>query len=447
MRDLIILLIVFGSIPLIMKRAYVGVLVWSWLGYMNPHRLAWGFAYDFPFSQVIALVTLGSLVFDRTRRGLPIDALTITWMLFFVWTNFTTLFALDPEAAYAEWDRFSKITLFSVITIMLMQEKKRLNLLIVVIVFSLGFYGIKGGIFAFLTGSEHRVFGPTDSFFEDNNALALALIMVLPLLRYMQLQTDRRIVRLVLFGFMALMMMAIVTSHSRGALLAGAAMVAFMWFKGPNKLATGVLILIALPVLVMQMPDHWFDRMQTISTYEEDASAMGRINAWWFAFNLAVDRPFVGGGFSTFTEELFQKYAPEPEAFHDSHSIYFEVLAEHGFVGLALFLTLGALSLRRARLLAERASRLEDMRWAENLASMVQVCLVGYAVGGAFLGLAYFDLYYHLIAVLVLIGAIVTDAEKKALSTPQTPTTREKEEPDMPKAAATTAAIREEYRQ
>ena len=431
MRDLIILLIVFGSIPLIFKRAYVGVLVWSWLGYMNPHRLAWGFAYDFPFSQVIALVTLASLLFDRTRRGLPIDALTITWILLFAWMNFTTLFALDPEAAYAEWDRMSKITLFSLITILLMQEKKRLNLLIIVIVFSLGFYGIKGGIFSLFTGSEHRVFGPTDSFFEDNNALALALIMVLPLLRYMQLQTDKRLVRWVLFAFMGLMLLAIVTSHSRGALLAGAAMVAFLWFKGPNKLATGVLIMIALPVLIMQMPDHWFDRMGTISTYEEDASAMGRINAWWFAFNLAVDRPFVGGGFNTFTPELFQKYAPDPEAFHDSHSIYFEVLAEHGFVGLALFLTLGALSLLRARKIARRASRREDLRWAADLASMVQVCLVGYAVGGAFLGLAYFDLYYHLVAVLVILGAIVAHTEQQELPAPE-PTSKRQEEASRP---------------
>ena len=431
MRDLIILLIVFGSIPLIFKRAYVGVLVWSWLGYMNPHRLAWGFAYDFPFSQVIALVTLASLLFDRTRRGLPIDALTITWILLFAWMNFTTLFALDPEAAYAEWDRMSKITLFSLITILLMQEKKRLNLLVIVIVFSLGFYGIKGGIFSLFTGSEHRVFGPTDSFFEDNNALALALIMVLPLLRYMQLQTDKRLVRWVLFAFMGLMLLAIVTSHSRGALLAGAAMVAFLWFKGPNKLATGVLIMIALPVLIMQMPDHWFDRMGTISTYEEDASAMGRINAWWFAFNLAVDRPFVGGGFSTFTPELFQKYAPDPDAFHDSHSIYFEVLAEHGFVGLALFLTLGALSLLRARKIARRASRREDLRWAADLASMVQVCLVGYAVGGAFLGLAYFDLYYHLVAVLVILGAIVARTEQQELPAPE-PTSKRQEEASRP---------------
>ena len=42
MRSLVLTLIVFGSIPLIIVKPPVGVLMWSWLGYMNPHRLSWG---------------------------------------------------------------------------------------------------------------------------------------------------------------------------------------------------------------------------------------------------------------------------------------------------------------------------------------------------------------------------------------------------------------------
>ena len=40
---------------------------------------------------------------------------------------------------------------------------------------------------------------------------------------------------------------------------------------------------------------------------------------------------------------------------------------------------------------------------------MTQVSMIGYAVGGAFLGLSYFDLYYHLIAIIVVLGAIVAE--------------------------------------
>ena len=46
MRDIIVTLAVFGLLPLILRRPWLGVLAWSWLGFMNPHRLTWGFAYD-----------------------------------------------------------------------------------------------------------------------------------------------------------------------------------------------------------------------------------------------------------------------------------------------------------------------------------------------------------------------------------------------------------------
>ena len=151
------------------------------------------------------------------------------------------------------------------------------------------------------------------------------------------------------------------------------------------------------------MPESWHDRMQTIENYQQDQSAMGRINAWRFAFNLAKDRPLVGGGNQAFTPDLFKRYAPQPENWHDSHSIYFEILGEHGFVGMALFLLLGWFTWRTCSLVAKQARPHPDGQWMADLASMLQVSLVAYATSGAFLGLAYFDLYYHLIALVVLI--------------------------------------------
>jgi len=146
--------------------------------------------------------------------------------------------------------------------------------------------------------------------------------------------------------------------------------------------------------------------MSTIESYEEDASAMGRINAWYFAYNLASDN-FMGGGLGAFSKDLFQYYAPNPSDFHDAHSIYFEVLGEQGFVGLILFLLMGMFSWFNSMFIIKEAKNIPDLDWAENLAKMLQVSLVGYAVGGAFLGLAYFDLPYHILALLILTREIV----------------------------------------
>jgi probable O-glycosylation ligase (exosortase A-associated) len=166
------------------------------------------------------------------------------------------------------------------------------------------------------------------------------------------------------------------------------------------------------------MPEGWERRMQTIETYERDSSAMGRINAWTMAYRLAKDHP-LGGGFEVTTEEMFRRYAPVPADIHAAHSIYFEVLGEHGFGGLAIFLLFWWATWRTAGSVTRNAARHEATQWAVDLSKMLQVSLLGYFVGGAFLSLAYFDLPYDVMIVAVVCRRIVearVGAQRTAVS-------------------------------
>ncbi len=69
MRDVLITLMVFATLPYIFRNPWYGVLVWSWLSYMNPHRLAYGFAYTMPFAQIVALVLLDLTVEQPRKEG------------------------------------------------------------------------------------------------------------------------------------------------------------------------------------------------------------------------------------------------------------------------------------------------------------------------------------------------------------------------------------------
>ena len=420
MRDIVIILIVFSLLPVVVWRPWIGILLWSWLGYMNPHRLTWSFAFDFPFAQLTAIATLIGILIYRDRKGLPINLTTITWLLFISWMAFTTMFALNMEEASGELMRTAKIQLFSFLTIFLMQTPQRVKALVWVIVISLGFFGLKGGIYTFLSGSEYLVWGPAGSFIADNNALALALIMTLPLAWYLFTHTGNLYVRLGLVALMGMTCLSILGSHSRGAALAGVTMLMFLWLKSRHKIGIGLAILVMIPVFVMSMPEEWFDRMETISSFEEDRSAMGRINAWTFAIDIAAERP-IGGGYHVFIEDNYRRYSPEvsadfdehKELFQGPHSIYFRVLGEHGFFGLFLFLLLGFSAYFTGSNIIRRAKNIPDLAWTADLAAMLQTSLVGFAVGGAFLGLSYFDLYYHLIALLVVLRAIVKKETEK----------------------------------
>jgi putative inorganic carbon (HCO3(-)) transporter len=407
LRDIVLTAIIAGLLPVIFRRPEVGVLTWTWLGMMNPHRLTWSFAYSLPFAMLVGVATLASLFMWKEPKRIPVTPTTVLLILFILWMTVTTLFAMEPAAAWPEWKRMIKVQLMVFVTMMVMQSRERLHWLVWVMVLSIGFYGLKGGIFTVRTGGESMVLGPEGGFMDMNTTTGLAFVMTLPLMRYLQLNSENKWVRRGLVVLMLTTAVAILGTQSRGALLAAIAMGGFLWLKSRYKMVTTVVMVVAIPVMLSMMPQIWWDRMATMQNYEQDGSAMGRINAWHFAYNIAKERPITGGGYNVFTRPLFQKYAPVPLDFHDAHSIYFEVLGEHGFVGLVLFLILLWLAWRTGSWIIKQAKTRKDLTWARDLASMTQVSIVGYAVGGAFLGLAYFDFYYNLISLLVLAQVIV----------------------------------------
>ncbi|WP_310447409.1 putative O-glycosylation ligase, exosortase A system-associated [Thiobacillus sp.] len=412
MRDLFITAVIFGLLPFVFKRPWLGILLWSWLGYMNPHRLAWGFAWNFPFSMVVGLVTIAAFMASKDKNKMLWTRETIVLLLFVGWMLFTTLFAIFPELAWFQWDKVWKIQLMVFLTVLIIANRHQLHWLIWVIALSFGFYGVKGGIFTIINGGAYRVQGPSDTFIAGNNELALALVMAIPLIRYLHLQAHLKWVKVGLASAMVLTGVAAIGSQSRGGLVAMVAMGLFLWLKSRNKIVTGFYMVVAVFIMASVMPQSWYDRMNTINTYQSDQSTQGRFNAWHTAFNVAKDR-ITGGGFEMFKPPVFRQYAPDPWNVHDVHSIYFEQMGEHGFIGFSLFLLLGLLAWIRAQQIINRCKKDPDKKWAADLAAMIQVSLVGYAAGGAFLGMSYFDLPYHLMVILVLTAKFAGLLEKQ----------------------------------
>ena len=417
MRDLVVTVAIFIGLILTLRKPFIGVLTWTWLALMNPHMLCWTFAVGQPFAQIVALTTLGMLLVSKETKRIPWVPVSKLLAVWWGWMLITTLFALNQAGAWQQWDKVWKIQLFVFVTMMTLTSKERINALVVVMMVSLGMYGVKGGIFTITTGGGYHVMGPATTFIAGNNEIGLALIMTIPLMRYIQLNADRKWIKNGMGLSIALTVVAILGTQSRGAFLGLIAMVSYLLMKSRKKATLILLLALLLPSAFLFMPDTWHGRMGTIETYEEDRSAMGRINAWKTAWNVAVDRPLLGGGFEMFRPWVFNRYSPDPTLFKDSHSIYFEVLGEHGFAGLSLFLFLGYLGLRTARKIVRETKDEPRLFWMRDLASMLHVSLIGYAVSGAFLGLAYFDFYYTLLATLV--GLQVLLEKYKAEGIPQ----------------------------
>ncbi len=408
MRDLIITIIIFGSVPFILLRPHVGIMMWTWISIMNPHRLAWGFISEFPVAMLIAVVTVVSWLMSKEEKKISWDPIIVLIAVYLAWTGFTTLLALVPDAAGAPFRKFAKGILMIFLTLALMRSEKRLEILIWIIVVSVGYFAVKGGIFTLMTGGQYRVWGPPSSIIFGNNELAVATLMILPLMRYLALKADNKWIRWGLNASIPLSLVSVIGSYSRGAFLAMAALAIAWWWKSNRRLAFGAAAVALAIVLVPVIPSKWVERMHSIENYEEDGSAQGRLRIWTFAINVAKDRPFTGGGFGVFRgrEKIYSKYNPDSKR-RNVHSIYFEVLGTQGFIGLILFLAIGITGLRTCTSIQKRTRDRPDLINEYRYAGMLKLSLVAYAVGGAFLNMSTYDQYYLLLITLVLCKGIV----------------------------------------
>jgi len=423
LRDLAVTAVIFGLLPLCLIRPWIGNLTWAWLGYMNPHRLTWGFAYSMPFGAMVMGLTVLGLPFSRDAKGLPRAIEVYLLSALWGWFLLTTMFAFYPADAWTQFSKVSKVLFGIFLSLVLLQDEKKFRALVWVIAMSIGFFGFKGGIFAITTGGRDHVLGPPDSFITGNTEIGLALNMTIPLLFYLRRQEQRWWLRRLLLAMAILSMVASLFTHSRGALLGLLVIIPLLFLKSRAKLLILPLLLVGGLVGPAMMPSNWTEKMETIEKYEQDISANQRLTSWWVAYQLAKDSPILGGGFRTFHMDIYRAYIPDyiyANQEHDAHSIYFQVLAEHGFPGLALFVGLMVSTFVSLRYIIRVTRERPDLEWINDCAKMVEVSLAAYAVSGAFLSMSYFDLFYHLIVMTVLLKVFVARAGPAAIPAPPT---------------------------
>jgi len=419
-RDYAILGIILGSVPICFLSPYFGTLMWYWIAYFSPHRYGWGIAYAFPVAQVVALPTLAGLALNYRKLNRHVFVReTLILLLLWIWFAITLIHAMNTPAfaghvadARFQMERVSKVLIFTFVAILAVTSREKLRLLSMLTAFSFGVLAIKGTLFGLRTGGTSRVWGPPDSFIADNNDMALALNMSLPLLFFLAREEKNRTLRIALHVGLVCAIIAVLLTYSRGGLLGLAAVLGYIAIKSRQKVAAGVLITVGVFLAFTLAPPQWMERMSTLVSGSMDDTAKQRVITWSFGWRLAQEYPLTGGAFEAFPdEELFQRYSPEPlpggtYRSASPHSIYFQVLGEHGFVGLGLFamLLFGALS--SLRKLRRWGRKIPTLSWMTNYSDMFTGSILAYMVSGAFLGRAYFDFFYQLVASVIIMKII-----------------------------------------
>lgn len=401
-------------LPLALSSPFCAFLLWSWGGVIAIQSHLYGFMLGVPLVQVFAAITLGLLLIPSMREKTTYRSGAVIVVMALIVVHGLLSAALAYPGMSRNWELFSNIAktvLLCLLFPMFLVSRDRINLYVLLMAMGVCFHGMIDGLKYISSGGNHNAHGIAK--FGDNNHYALVLLMALPLLIYTYRFASNVLVRWSAMAVFFLTFMAVLATNSRGALLSAVAMGLWIIMMGKKKIA-GLFVAALLGVAVMQLaPAKWFERMDTIKSAEEDDSFMGRVTAWKRASAIAIENPVFGGGYHAGQfDGIFENFrykpgllgfveTPDVHYAAATHSIYFEVLGDLGFVGLGLFLAAIASAFYNWwRIRRWAAKDLAQHGWSLELANMLAASMVVYVVGGAALSAAYFELPYYIIMLM-----------------------------------------------
>jgi probable O-glycosylation ligase (exosortase A-associated) len=412
LRGILLLLWFIPSVPISFFRPFYGIVVWTIVAFTSPQWYTWGAAHLLPWALIIAVPTIAGFLVKCQDFSRLASKESCLLLLLWVWFTFTTLVSVNSPVfmhhADQTWDEFSqvsKIFLMVFVTLGIVDSFARLRTLVVTIASCFGLFVLKSVPFLIRTSGTERVYGPARSMIADNNDFGLALNMTLPIFLFLAHTETRPKLKRLWGTLFVLTIPTIFFTYSRGALLSLLVLGTLMLLRLRQRWILIPVAVLGISVATIFTPQSWKSRMNPTEDNMLDKSARGRINAWTFAVHLTADYPITGGGFETFTRTLFLIYAPDPTDIHGPHSVYFGILGEHGYPGLLLFLGLIGVAFYTTYQVV-KWGRYYDDDVVVSYALMFRFSLIGFLVAGLFLGRAYFDYTYTILACIVILKKV-----------------------------------------
>ena len=406
MRDLFLLTFWTIATPLSFMSPAAGVTFWIWDALLAPTELVYGFMGAIPTNKIVAIVTLIGLSLRQDKRDLYLDRVGYLLLALGVTATFSHLSSLTAiESESYIYQKVLKEIALAFALMFTITNRRWIVVCIIVLSASISFLGVKEGLISLLTAGGHKIIG--SRAVGDNNQLALVLLSTVPMLMFLSKYFEKRWLRIGSLAVIALDLITVIMTFSRGGFI-GLIVLALLYLKNTrNRLQSSLVLIVIGLSLAALAPEAWYTRVDTINDAADDGSFMGRVIAWKISFLIAEYNPFFGGGFHALQDwrvwETYSKFFGElswvptalPDFYpHAAHSIVFEVLGDLGFIGFFTYFLLFALSFLSLRSVKALCAEHSQLRWARDLASMLQMSLILYLICGLALSVAYVELIF-----------------------------------------------------
>jgi putative inorganic carbon (hco3(-)) transporter len=421
LRTLFVLGLVIPGLIMAMGSRYWGLLLYFWNAFFRPQDFMWMRTYELRLSLIMGLVYVVPSLLTGHWPNLS-HPLSILMMAFVASGLLAQTNALDQRTGWRWVDAQARLTLVLLLAVNLVRTPRQVMGLIAVAALSLGFYSAKAGL-ASLLGGGVQFYDGLEGAFSDNNAYAVATVMIIPLLIALAQNTELtfgaivpaayiRWIRYGLYMAVPLCINCIVATFSRGGFLGlVAAALAYATFHPRRVRLLLAFAFIGSLAFVVPLPEGYTERLATLQELQEDVDTPrgdvteGRFYFWGLAINMAQEHP-AGVGMRNFSAQ-FAGFDATTGAYgrrRDVHSSHFQILAEQGYLGAASWTLSFAYAFWVGWIIRNRSRTpglsAEHKTFLESTSTALMVSMAGFLIGGATVSMALNELTWLTFAIL-----------------------------------------------
>lgn len=402
-----------------LRRPFVFVLTYVYIDIVSPQRLTYILLNSVPISLIAAGLSVAAwMVVDdkRDTRIAPRQMLMLALLFYCLWTTKTADFPVDAQY---KWEWVWKALAFAIFLPLTLRTRLRIESLLLFMVLSAASIIIVGGIKTLGSGGgygELNLMVSNNAGLYEGSTISTVAIAIIPLILWFSrfgtvFAPDWRVRTFCFALVFSCLLIPVGTSTRTGLLCIG--LLGLLMLRDVKRRLTylalaGAAGMLALPFL----PSAFTQRMETIGTYQADASASTRLAVWAWTLDYVQQNPF-GGGFNAFLQNRirYEKVAVVGEGGNQTverslevdkarayHSAYFEMLGEQGWPGLFLWLAINLGGLFRMEVLRRRYAKADaGETWVVPLAAALQNGHIVYLFGANFIAIAFQPFVFMLI--------------------------------------------------
>jgi probable O-glycosylation ligase (exosortase A-associated) len=406
--------------PFILALGYV------WVDTFQPQNVAYIILNQIPVALIMgAGAVLAYMGMDR-RSPPPFSVASGLQVAMVLWVCVTMLWAVAGDFAWEKWNWAFKTLLFASFLPLVIRSRVQIEAFAQTYVFSLAANFVPFGLKTLISGGGYGSnlgLNSGNAGLAEGGLLSTVCLMAVPLAlflgRHSLLMPKLKIMPLAYFGVAALAVVTAIGTFERSALIGLLVLGAHMFVRSRRKAWFLVAAVAMGSIAFAATSSKWTNRISTIQDYQTENSAFTRILVWRWTLGFAATHP-LGGGFNAYAIDHIE-YPPDeghPGGYtvfgRAFHSIYFEMLGEQGWPGLAMFVGVAASMVMSLRRLAKRARKTPELLWVADLADALQSGIAVFMTSGAFVGIAFQPMFWYFISMGISLRAYVWRVERMA---------------------------------